>query len=72
MLGAHDLDRCRTSYGDTSEPIEAALNRIMGEDDLNSFRTGIESAYKSEYAETEKLLRSELAQVLFQVHSERR
>ena len=62
MIGAHDLDRFRTSYGDTSEPIEDALSR--GEDDLTSFRTGIESSYKSEYAETEKLVGSELAQVL--------
>ena len=31
---------------------------------VNSFRRGIEFAYKSEFAETEKLLRSELAEAL--------
>ena len=62
VIGARDIDRFRTSCGDTSEPLEETLGRIMGEEYFNSFTTGIESAYKSEFAKTEKLLRSELAQ----------
>ena len=36
----------------------------MGEDDFKSFRTGIESAYKTEFAETETIIRSELVEAL--------
>ena len=63
-IDARDLDRSRTSYGDASEPFEETLSRIMGDDGLNSVRPGIESAYTSEFAETEQILRSELVEAL--------
>ena len=62
-IDARDLYRSRTSSGDSSEPIEEALSRIV-DDDFNSFTTYIEFAYKAEFAETEKTLRSELAEAL--------
>ena len=64
VLGFHDNDRSRTSRGDTSETFEVALSRIMDEEDLNSFKTGIEFTCKSEFVERDALLRSELAQVV--------
>ena len=60
-IDARDFDHSRTSFGDPSEPFEETLSRIV-DDDFHSGRTGIESAYKAEFAETEKTLRSELAE----------
>ena len=60
-----DLDRSRTSFGgSSSEPIEEALGRIIGDDGFNSFKTGVDSVNKTEFAEREKALRSGLAEAL--------
>ena len=51
-----DLDRSRTSFGgSSSEPIEEALSRIICDDGFSSFKTGVDSVYKMEFAEREKL-----------------
>ena len=60
-----DPDRSRTSFGgSSSEPIEEALGRIIGDDGFNSFKTGVDSVYKMGLAERNKALRSELAEAL--------
>ena len=52
-----DLDRSRTSFGGSnSEPIEEVLSRIICDDGFNSFKTGVDSVYKMEFAEREKAL----------------
>ena len=62
-IDARDLDRSRTSFGDPSEPTNEALRRIV-DGDFHSLRTDREYAYKAGCAEKEKILRSELAEVL--------
>ena len=46
LVRRHDLERFRTSYGEAGGSIEVALSRIIGEDDLGTFMTGLESAYE--------------------------
>ena len=59
------LGRSRTSFGgSSSEPIEEALSRIIGDDGFNSFKTGVDSVNKTEFAERAKALRSGLAEAL--------
>ena len=59
------LGRSRTSFGgSSSEPIEEALGRIIGDDGFNSFKTGVDSVNKTEFAEREKAPRSGLAEAL--------
>ena len=40
------------------------MSRIICEDDLDTFRTGLESAYETKYADAERILRAELEQVI--------
>ena len=59
------MGRSRTSFGgSSSEPIEEALSRIIGDDGFNSFKTGVDSVNKTEFAERAKALRSGLAEAL--------
>ena len=64
MVGWHDLERFRTRYGDADESIEVALSRIIGEENLDTFRTGLEPAYETKHADAERILRAELEQAI--------
>ena len=50
--------------GASSEPIEEALSRIIGDDGFNSFKTGVDSVTKTEFVQRAKALRSGLAEAL--------
>ena len=60
LFGWHDFERSRTSYGDADESFEVALSRIIREDDLGTFRTGLESACETRHADAERIFRVEL------------
>ena len=64
LVGWHEHDRSRTSYGDPEETFEATLSRIVVDDDLISFESGFESTYKNKYAETEMIFRTKLERAL--------
>ena len=64
LVGWHDFERLGTSYGDADETIEVTLSRIIGEDDLASFRTGLDSTCDNKYADEERIVRTELEQAI--------
>ena len=64
LVGWHEPGRSRTSYGDPDETLLVILSRIICEDDLVSFKSGLESTYENKYAEAERILRTKLEQAL--------
>ena len=62
LVGWHELGRCRTSYGDPDETIEFTSSRIIYEDYLISFKSGLESTYENTYADAEMIIRTEFEQ----------
>ena len=53
LVGWSDFEISGASNGNPDETIDMALSKVIGEDELGSFRTGIDSALEAKYAEAE-------------------
>ena len=60
VVGCHDDDQSRSSHGGADETIDSVLSRIIGDDELDTFRTSLESVWETKYVDTERILRADL------------
>ena len=55
VVGWHDNDRSRSSHGGASQTIDSVLSGTIGDDELDTFRTHLESVWETKYADKERI-----------------
>ena len=46
VVGWHDNDRYRSSHGGASQTVDSVLSGMTGDDDLETFKTNLESVWE--------------------------